>query len=244
MWMYLFINHIQYTHAHVWENRLTSRTTRFSPRPSPATCTRACPPRSAASTCGAFGCDGRTRVLARSEIVSVHPCPYTRRRPPTHTRVHPSSAPSTHVHSDNHIGDAGLAALSALLGDGITPSTTTSDGGKEEAVEGGQCPLLEELHLGYNDVGPVGACVDVCVRVVACAAVCRDARVGGCTRSSPYIRTPHASTYTPTPHPTHTTHRPPRPLRRPPKRPPAPPAAPGAVRQQPAGGRGARLPGG
>lgn len=35
-----------------------------------------------------------------------------------------------------------------------------------EAVEGDQCPVLEELCLGYNDVGPVGACVG-CVRVHA-----------------------------------------------------------------------------
>lgn len=63
---------------------------------------------------------------------------------------------------DNHIGDGGVAALSALLGEGVAEAVGAGSGrgGEEEGVEGvegGQCPLLEDLHLGYNDVGPAGA---------------------------------------------------------------------------------------
>ena len=59
--------------------------------------------------------------------------------------------------SDNHIGDAGVAALAALLGDGI-PATTSGEAEQaQEAVEGKQCPGLQELCLGYNDIGHIGA---------------------------------------------------------------------------------------
>ena len=50
-----------------------------------------------------------------------------------------------------------MTALASLLGDGVGAEEAAA-AGMDEPVEGGQCPGLEELCLGYNDVGPVGAC--------------------------------------------------------------------------------------
>jgi hypothetical protein len=92
---------------------------------------------------------------------------------PIHTHSpSPTNTPQPTKPSDNHITDAGVIALAALLGEGIAPpataaataaaaaAATTAAGGADgggEVVEGGQCPLLQDLHLGYNDVGPAGA---------------------------------------------------------------------------------------